>query len=212
MIRFYYGSGSPYSWRVQLVLEEKGLAYEPVLLSFQKGEHKAAAHLARHPHGKVPALADGDLVLYESTPIVEYLEDRHPSPALLPADPGGRAAVRIEEVEAVLYFGDTFRSVARQAFFTPSDQRDQTALAEARTAVRGELDRLEKRASARGGDYVVGPTLTRADLSWVPFVEIAARGGVDLQPALTPWLHAWLARMRARPSYARSYPPHWRSS
>ena len=40
MIRFYYGSGSPFSWRVQLVLEEKGLPYEPVLLSFEKAEHK----------------------------------------------------------------------------------------------------------------------------------------------------------------------------
>src|SRR6266436_2217763 len=101
MIHFYYGSGSPYSWRVQLVLEEKRLAYEPVLLSFQKGEHKSPEHLARSPHGKVPALSDGDLVLYESTPIVEYLEERYPVPALLPDDAARRATVRIEEVEAV---------------------------------------------------------------------------------------------------------------
>jgi len=210
VIQFYYGSGSPFSWRVQLALEEKKLDYQPVLLSFQKGEHKSPEHLARHPHGKVPALADGDLVLYESTPIVEYLEERHSSPALLPADAAGRAQVRIEETEAVLYFGDAFRAVARQAFFTPPERRDQAALAEARAAVRGDLERLESRASARSGTHLMGASLTRADLAWLPFVELAARGGVDLEPAATPWLHAWRERMRQRPSYARSYPPHWR--
>src|SRR5439155_3064019 len=56
MIRFYYGSGSPFSWRVQLALEEQGLAYEPVLLSFEKGEHKSPELLARSPPGQVPAL------------------------------------------------------------------------------------------------------------------------------------------------------------
>src|SRR6059058_4612174 len=87
MIRFYYGSGSPFSWRVQLVLEEKGLPYEPVLLSFQKAEHKSAAHLARSPHGKVPALEDDGVTLYESSAIVEYLEERYPREPLLPPDP-----------------------------------------------------------------------------------------------------------------------------
>jgi len=210
MIRFYFGSGSPFAWRVQLVLEEKGLAYEPVLLSFQKGEHKRPEHLARHPHGKVPALSDGHLVLYESTPIVEYLEDRYPVPALLPADAAGRAAVRIEEGEAALYFAEAFGAVARQAFFTPPERRDEAVLAEARASVRRELERLEARATARGGDHVLGAALTRADLTWIPFVEIAARAGVEIEPAVTPWLHAWRERMRARPAHARSYPPHWR--
>ena len=58
VIRFYYASGSPFSWRVQLVLEEKALPYEPVLLSFAKGEVKSPEHLARSPHGKVPALEE----------------------------------------------------------------------------------------------------------------------------------------------------------
>ena len=65
MIRFYYGSGSPFSWRVQLVLEEKGLPYERVLLSFSKGERKSPEHLARSPRGKFPALTDDGLTLYE---------------------------------------------------------------------------------------------------------------------------------------------------
>jgi len=209
MIRFYYGSGSPFAWRVQLVLEEKRLPYEPVLLSFQRGDLKTPEHIARSPHGKVPALSDGPLALYESTAIVEYLEERYPVPALLPADPAARAWVRIEELEAVEYLSPAFRGVAQQVFFTPPERRDADALARARAAVRAEIERLEARAAGRGATFVLGETLSRADLTWLPFVELAARGGVDLD-AGTPWLQAWRTRMRARPSYARSYPPHWR--
>lgn len=209
MIRFWYGSGSPFAWRVQLVLEEKALPYEPVLLSFDKGEHKTPEHLARSPHGKVPALGDGGVTLYESSAIVEYLEERYPEPPLLPRDPAARAAVRIEELECLLYFGDRFLTLARQVFSTPPERRDATAIEAAKGELREQLRGLEQRAAARRGDYLVGE-LSRADLTWLPFVELAARAGVDLAPAETPWLVAWRERLRARPSYDRSYPPHWR--
>jgi glutathione S-transferase len=210
MIRFYYGSGSPFSWRVQLVLEEKGLPYEAVLLHFDKGEVKTPEHLARSPHGKVPALTDDALTLYESTAIVEYLEERYPAPPLLPKEPAARALVRIEEIECVEYLATAFRTVARELFFTPADRRDDTAIASARAGARHEIERLEDRATSRHGDFIVGAAPSRADFTWLPFVEIAARAGVDLDPARTPWLIAWRERMRARPSYERSYPPHWR--
>jgi glutathione S-transferase len=209
MIRFYYGSGSPFSWRVQLALEEKGLAYEPVLLSFEKGEHKAPEHLARSPHGKVPALADDGVTLYESSAIVEYLDERYPRTPLLPADPAARALVRVEEIEATHYFGDGFGALARQVFFTPAERRDAAAVEAARAEVRKLLEALDARAGKRRGAYVIGETLSRADLAWLPFVEIAGRAGVELD-ARTPWLLDWRGRMRARPSYERSYPPHWR--
>ena len=210
MIRLYYASGSPFSWRVQLVLEEKGLPYEPVLLSFDKGEVKSPEHLARSPHGKVPALTDGDLALYESGAIVEYLEERYPKPALMPEDVAARAEVRIEELECVFYLAEAFRGVARQVFFTPPERRDAEALADARARARAEIERLEARAARRGGQFIVGDRASRADLTWLPFVEIAARAGLDLDPARTPWLVRWRGGMRTRPSYDRSYPPHWR--
>jgi glutathione S-transferase len=206
MIRFYYGSGSPFAWRVQLVLEEKGVPYEAVLLSFAKGDLKTPEHLARSPRGKVPALEDGDLALYESSAIVEYLEEGWPNPPLLPADPRARAIVRIEELECVEYFAAAFQPVARQAFFTPPERRDAAALETARAGLRAELARLEARAAARGGPFVTGAALTRADCTWLPFVEIAGRAGVEPE---TPWVRAWRGRMRERPAYARSYPPHW---
>jgi glutathione S-transferase len=208
MIKFYYGSGSPYAWRVQLVLEEKDIPYEPVLLSFSQGDHKKPEHLARHPHGKVPAITDDGVTVYESTPIVEYLEEKHPEKPLLPRDPAARARVRMEEFEAALYFGDAFREVGQRVFFTPPEQRDNAAIESARAKVRSLLHALESRVKGRG-PFLLGETLTRADLAWLPFVEIAARGGVELDDA-TPTLRAWRDRMRQRPSYERSYPPHWK--
>src|SRR5262249_10611203 len=162
------GSGSPFSWRVQLVLEEKGLPYEPVLLSFDKGEHKSPAHLARSPHGKVPALEDDGVTLYESSAIVEYLDERYPRTPLLPPDPAERARVRIEELECLLYFAERFLGVARQVFFTPPEKRDPAAVEAARGEVRGQLAALEARAARGKGEYLVGE-LSRADLTWLPF-------------------------------------------
>src|SRR5512144_2781732 len=99
MLRFFYASGSPFAWRVHLALEEKGLDYEGTLLSFQAGDLKKPDYVAISPHAKVPALVDGETSLYESQPILEYLEERHPARPLLPPDPAARALVRIEETE-----------------------------------------------------------------------------------------------------------------
>lgn len=210
MIRLHYGSGSPFSWRVQLVLEEKGIPYEPVLLSFQRGEHKTPEHLARSPHGKVPTLTDGDTTLYESSAIVEYLEERYPTPPLVPGGAAVRAGVRIEELECLEYFWRAFQPVARQVFFIPAERRDAAAVAAGRADVTAQLGRLEARATGRGGPFVCGAALTRADCTWLPFVELAARAGIDLDATGMPGLAAWREAMRRRPSYDRSYPPHWR--
>src|SRR5262249_46145797 len=163
----------------------------PVLLSFQKGEHKSPEHIERHPHGKVPALEDGALGLYDSTPIVEYLEERYPSPPLLPppGDAVARAQVRLEEAEAVVYFAGAFRALARPGFFSPPEGPDPAAEDEARAHVRSELARLEARGSERTGDWVTGAAFSRADTTWIPFVELAIRARVDLEAAATPWLH-----------------------
>ncbi|HXJ32988.1 MAG TPA: glutathione S-transferase family protein [Candidatus Eisenbacteria bacterium] len=211
MLRFFFASGSPFAWRVHLALVEKAIEHQAVLLSFQAGDLKKAEYVAISPHAKVPALVAGDLALYESQPILEYLEDRHPAPPLLPSDPAGRALVRIEETECTLYFFEAFSALARQVFFTPADERDQKAIDAGRAAVRAQLGRVDGRAAKRGGDFVMGKTFTRADTSWLPFVELAGRAGIDVG-GVAPWIGAWRDRMRARPSYDKTYPPHWRTS
>lgn len=210
MIQLWYGSGSPWAWRVQLALEEKKLPYEARLCSFSGGDLARPEFLAMNPHGKVPVVRDGDFALYESQAILEYLEEKYPARPLLPDSPELRARVRIVELECTTYLSEAFFGLARQVFVTPEDKRDAKTVAERRADVRTELEKAEARLVSCGTSFLTGDELTRADLTWIPFVEIAGRAGVPLENADAPALLAWRDRMRARPSYQNSYPPHWR--
>src|SRR5215813_10838125 len=93
-LTFYYGSGSPYAWKVWLALEHKAIPYELKVLSFDKGDTKAPAFRAVNPRGKVPTIVDDGFALWESGVIMEYLEEKYPQKPLLPKDAKARATVR----------------------------------------------------------------------------------------------------------------------
>src|SRR4051812_11271296 len=101
---FYYGSGSPFAWRVWLALEHKGLAYEAKRLSFDKHEPRTPEFLALNPRGKIPTIVHDGWPLRESSVILEYLEEAFPSPRLLPSEPRARAQARLiaHEADAIL--------------------------------------------------------------------------------------------------------------
>ncbi|VFU11022.1 maleylacetoacetate isomerase [Methylocella tundrae] len=83
------------SFRVRIGLNLKGLAPEQVFVDLFKGQHCAPAYLAINPQGLLPALIEGEgPPLVQSLAILEYLDETHPSPPLLPADPRGRARAR----------------------------------------------------------------------------------------------------------------------
>ena len=86
-IELYWGSGSPYSWRVQLALEYKRLDYESHLLQFSKQEHKSPQMLRMNPRGRVPVLKDGDFVVFESLACLLYLDRKYPEPPLFGRTP-----------------------------------------------------------------------------------------------------------------------------
>lgn len=103
----YWGSGSHPSWRVMIVLEEKGLPYESRLIEFSKrslfylfenkrdllGEHKGPEIMALNPRGQVPTFKDGDALINESGGILMYLENQYPQVPLLPTSPAEKAKV-----------------------------------------------------------------------------------------------------------------------
>ena len=91
---------SPPCWMVRLALEEKGLDHECKLLSFTAGEHKSPEMLAKNPRGTVPVLMDGNIVVYETLAIFDYLEYAYPQPALYPRDPAERARCRLLDLFA----------------------------------------------------------------------------------------------------------------
>lgn len=88
----YYRSSA--SHRVRIVLNLKGIEYENNFHHLRKGEQSAPAYLAINPQGLVPSLALDGAVLTQSLAICEYLEEKQPSPPLLPSDPLKRAQVR----------------------------------------------------------------------------------------------------------------------
>ena len=199
-VKFYYGSGSPYAWRVWLALEHKGIAYHRKTLSFDAGDLKTPEFGALNPRRKVPVLVDDDFALAESAAIVEYIEDRWPSgPTLFARDPRQRAIQRRMVREA-----DQYLAPAGTRFVTEPGSE------EVARDLRQELALWEEAAT---GDYLSGE-LSAVDLTVYPFVALLlriagrradfARGDV-----VGPRLAAWIDRMQALPIVQHTRPPHW---
>ena len=206
-VKFYYGSGSPYAWRVWLALEHKGIAYHRKTLSFDAGDLKTPEFGALNPRRRVPVLVDDDFALAESAAIVEYIEDRWPSgPTLFARDPRQRATQRRMVREA-----DQYLAPAGSRFVT------EPASEEAATGLRQELGLWEQELAlwekAATGDYLSGE-LSAVDLTVYPFValflRIAGRRGDFVRgDVVGPRLAAWIDRMQALPIVHDTRPPHW---
>jgi len=93
-MRLYTYFRSSAAFRVRIALNLKGLSYEPRFIHLAKGEHRKPDYDAVNPQGLLPALIDDDQLVTQSLAIIEYLEETHPSPPLLPRDALGRARVR----------------------------------------------------------------------------------------------------------------------
>src|SRR3546814_290219 len=102
-MKLYSGPLSLFARKVEIALGEKGLAFEREMVPFSQGEGYSPKHpavLAANPKGQVPVLVDGDLTLFDSTVIFEYLEDAYPQPPLMPRQPAARAQCRLLELTA----------------------------------------------------------------------------------------------------------------
>lgn len=205
-LTFYYGSGSPFAWKVWLALEHKRVPYELRILSFSAGDLRTPAYAAINPHRRVPAIDDDGFVLYESSAIVEYLEDRHDGPRLWPDDVRARAIARRLAAEADWYVFPRVERILGETFFrggrgTP----DAAVIAAERAAIREALARMRV-----GDDLLVGGAPTAADFALYPLLAQLRRidakfPGHDL--ACAP---AYMARVEALPYLATTVPPHYK--
>ena len=218
-IELYWGSGSPFAWRVMLTLEAKGLDYQSKLLEFSKGDHKSAVYLKLNPRGKVPTLKDGDFVLYESLAIMAYLDRKYPEPSLFgkTAEETGLIWRVVSECESYLVSaGD---KVVRPMFFGKGlDKVDE--IQQAAQLIRAELATLNDRLESTS--WLVANRLSAADLAVFPLIQLILRaagkeaaqpfnfGFAPLQQNY-PNLARWVERVEALPNYQRTYPPHWRA-
>ena len=212
-IVLYYGSGSPFAWRVQLALEHKALPYERKVLSFAAGDTRKPEFVALNPRHRVPVIVDGDFVLYESNAIVEYLEDAYPSSGspLFPGDARTRALARRLIMEVDNYFDEAIDPLTTEAFGKKPEERDASAIAASRAATMDELKYFTKQMR---GDFLAGP-LSAADFAFYPYISYLPRcqlklPDLDADGILTPELRAWKGRVERLPFFDKTYPPHWK--
>ncbi len=191
---------STHASKTKVVLEEKGLAYRIENLPPGNLWKKPPEMLARHPLGKVPYIEDGGLTFFDSTVIGEYLEERYPTPALMPSDPILRARVREAEqfVDEALLAGSV--PPIWMPYWSPPDKRDTERMEKGRESLRTrDLPFIEKLLEAAGnGGYLCG-AFSLADTGMMAVAMVLE---VD-QPQLAsvPRVGKYLERLRARPSY-----------
>jgi len=230
MLALYHNDMSSCAQKVRLCLAEKGLDWESRHLSLRKGEHQQEWYIKLNPRAVVPTLIDGDIVVPESNVINEYLDERFPTPPLKPADPFGRAKMRLwtkqldEGVHdagiAVISFALAFRhqylsrGEAGQAML--ENIPDPTKRERRRDVIEKGLDspffhaaiaRMlalydDMEAALAGEPWLVGAQYTIADAAFTPY--IVRLDHLDIMGLLDghPRVLDWYARIKARPSFA----------
>ncbi len=204
-MKLYSGPLSLFSRKVEIALAEKSLRFEREMVPFTQSAGYSPKHpavLAANPKGQVPVLVDGDLALFDSTVILEYLEDAYPDPPLYPATPVARARCRLLELFADEILLTPIRTLMHRSEPPHPDaaRRDaQEAEAARGEAAIGKLyDGMESRL---GATSYFCDAFSVADIGLYMGVLFALRlrgPRLDGHPALA----AWHARVGARPSCA----------
>jgi len=195
VIKLYDFKSSPNCQRVKVVLAEKNLPYEIVPIDLPAKEQKTPEYLKMNPYGKVPVLTDDSTVLYESCIINEYLEEKYPTPPLLPKDPSLKAKARILIDYGMAHFDSPYQKLRMELM---KDAKEQNAQAVA--SAKADLKKLLQRFEEEMGDksYLLGDfSLVDADL--LPRFTRLEGFGVLPDPSL-PRLSKYMERMKARPS------------
>jgi maleylacetoacetate isomerase len=185
-VKLYGYFRSSAAFRVRIALNLKGLAYEPEFVHLARGEHRQPEYGALNPQGLVPALEDDGKLLTQSLAIIEYLEERQPSPPLLPKDLFGRARVRslalliaceihpLNNLRALQYLVNEFGHSEQDR-----DKWYQHWIHDGMAKLEGDL------ARDRRGRFCHGDAPTMADCCLVPQVFNAQRYKCDLSHAPT---------------------------
>lgn len=204
-MKLYSGPLSLFSRKVEIALHEKGLAFERIEVAFSQTKGYSPKHpevLKANPKGQVPVLMDGDVVVYDSTVILEYLEDAYPIPPLYPKAPAERVRCRLFDV-----FGDEIMLAALRPLMHRTEPRPaDPEIWNAKEAKAREAEPVLARHFAdldrelQGRDYLCG-SFSAADIAVFMAVFWTRRlAGASLTGHGD--LKAWYERLSVRPAFA----------
>jgi glutathione S-transferase len=219
-ITLYWGSGSPFSWRVLLALEHKRLPYESQLLHFDKQEQQSPQMLKMNPRGRVPVLKDNDYVVFESVAILYYLDQKYPQIPIFGLSPEEAGVIMRVICEFQAYAEPSLQKIVA-AVFSDKVSDDIEELTDAMHIVGREARTIEGRLSKEL--WIVGENYTALDMVIFPWIQLlrramnrpsAAELGARFLPMERnyPALARWISRIESLPGYEQTYPPHWRAA
>ena len=200
-MKLYSGPLSMFGAKAEIAAREKRLDFELVMVPFEMAtlyqpKHPEVARI--NPKRQVPVLVDdgpgGDLEIFDSTQIFEYLETIRPEPALWPAEPKAKARARLLEHKSdEVYFPPIVRLMGLQ------NKPDDATAVEARAAAMAYYDEMERTIGAQ--DWLAG-AYSYADIAFYMAQLFGARMTAPMDER-HPRLLAWRDRMSARPAVAR---------
>lgn len=183
--------------KVIWVLEELSLPYEHIPLGGEYGGNMEPDYLAINPHGRVPTLRDGDTIVWESDAIVRYLCARYDAGGMWPEPPAERAIADQWATWGTTELLGDWINLFWRLVRTPEEKRNPAAISRHLDASSARFKLLNDQLE--GHDYVVGNSLTIADIS--TGMTLYRWFSMDIERPETPNLEAWYARLCERPAY-----------
>ena len=198
----YDAPGSPYAQKIKIALREKSIAFTTEVPDSLGTGRTDDAFGTGNPRAEVPMLVDGETRIFDSTIILEYIEERWPAPPLLPATPEARAAARMtEDVCDTQYEAVTWGFGEVKWFGRATGTLAETLFAAAARQTAVLQDWLAGRLGA--ADWFGGDQFGRADLAVAPLLHRSVLNGMG--PVAGSALAEWYARASARPSVATTF-------
>jgi len=199
---------STYTRAVIMALLEKRVGHAVVHVDMDKKEHQAPEHLARHPFGLLPAFQHNDFMIYETVPILNYIDDAFPGVRLAPADVHRRtrSAQIMSVINAYGYRPMVWGIFVPRTFTEPGKPVDEAAIAVAVPKAKQALQAIED-LMFNPDPFLVGRQISLADLLLVPIIHYFAGTpeGAKILPHY-PKLMAWHTIIQSRPSVLETVP------
>ncbi|EKM75849.1 hypothetical protein AGABI1DRAFT_116167, partial [Agaricus bisporus var. burnettii JB137-S8] len=202
VLKLYGVPLSPSVIRVGIVLHEKNIRFELVMVDLGKGEHKTPEFKAKNPFEQIPYIDDGGFILFDSRAIIRYLEEKYPNQGakLIPQELEKRALFEQAAAVEMANFNAYAQPLVFEAVWKPmiGQKTDENKVEEMKAKLAVNLDAYEQILSKQ--KYLAGDELTLADLQHLPYGSMLARAGCNAIEE-RPNVARWFNDLASRPSW-----------